>query len=121
MIKKTTLKTRAKKILRHERARKKLSGTKERPRLSFFRGTNSLYAQVIDDSAGTSFFGVSTNTKKSVIKGKNIKAAVELGKAIAEKCKSAGVSELVFDRGGNKYHGVTKAFADSVRECGIKF
>jgi len=120
ITKKTALST-AKRILRHERGRKKITGTQERPRLAFHRGTNSLYAQVVDDVAQKSLFGIATNTKNAEIKGKNKESAVKLGKAIAEKCKDNKVETVVFDRGGFQFHGVVKAFADAVREGGVKF
>ncbi len=84
-ITKRTAAPTAKRILRHERGRKKVTGTQERPRLAFYRGANSLYAQVIDDEAQKSLFGMATNTKNAEIKGKNKESAVKLGKAIDEK------------------------------------
>lgn len=120
-IKKRTNKVRASRILRHERGRKKIQGTAEKPRLSLFRGSNTLMAQAIDDSSKKTLVGLATNSKEAGIKGKNKEAAVALGKKIAEKCKEKGISAVVFDRGGYQFHGVVKAFADSAREAGLKF
>ncbi|MFP4465745.1 MAG: 50S ribosomal protein L18 [Candidatus Goldiibacteriota bacterium] len=120
-IKKKASKTGMKKILRKARGRKKSEGTPQRPRLNIFRGTTSLYAQVIDDSTGKTLLGIATNNKDASVKGKNKAAAENLGKLIAEKCKEKNIETVVFDRGGGKYHGVIKVFADSVREGGIKF
>jgi large subunit ribosomal protein L18 len=120
-ITKATAKSRAKRILRHVRGRKKIHGTAERPRLSIFRGGNSIYAQLINDDAQKSIFGIATNTKKAEIKGKNKEAAITLGKAVAEQCKANKIETVVFDKGGYVFHGVIKAFADSVREGGVKF
>jgi large subunit ribosomal protein L18 len=120
-IKKRTNKVRAQRIIRHERARKNIQGTAEKPRLSMFRGSTTLVAQVIDDFSKKTIVGLATNSKEAGIKGKNKAAAVALGKKIADKCKEKGISVVVFDRGGYQFHGVVKAFADSVREAGIKF
>ena len=120
-IKKRTLKTGVKKVLRKARGRKKIEGSLARPRLSLFRGASSLYAQVIDDASGKTLLGIATNNKASAVKGKNKAAAENLGKLVAEKCKEKSIETVVFDRGGGKYHGVIKAFAESVREGGIKF
>jgi large subunit ribosomal protein L18 len=120
---KKTDKKRSLRIVRHVRARKKISGTAEKPRLSVFKGSKILYAQVVDDMSGKTIFGLASNSKevKADIKNNNKESAVKLGKAIAEKCKAKNIEKVVFDRGGFKYHGVVKAFADSVRENGIKF
>ncbi len=120
-FKKRTNKVRSKRIMRHDRGRKHVSGTSEKPRLSFFKGSSTLVAQVIDDMAKKTILGLATNSKEAGIKGKNQEAAVKLGKAVAEKCKAKGITAVVFDRGGYQYHGVVKAFADSAREAGIKF
>jgi large subunit ribosomal protein L18 len=120
-IKKRTDKKRVQRIVRHERLRAKVVGTAEKPRLAFFRGSTTLAAQVIDDFSAKTILGMATNSKEAGIKGKNKDAAVKLGKKIADKCREKGVTTVVFDRGGNLFHGVVKAFADSVREAGIKF
>jgi large subunit ribosomal protein L18 len=120
---KRTDKKRVLRNVRHERARKILAGTAEKPRLSVFKGSKILYAQVIDDMAGKTILGLASNSKeaKAQVKSNNKEAAAKLGKLVAAKCKEKGVDKVVFDRGGFKYHGVIKAFADSVREAGIKF
>lgn len=122
ILKKTNKKT-AKRIIRHLRIRKKIFGTKDKPRLCVFKGSKTIYAQIIDDSANRTLLGIATNSKevKEKIKGNNKKYAAELGKIVAEKCKEKGISSVVFDRGGYKYHGVIKSFADAAREAGLKF
>lgn len=110
------------KDIRHRRIRKKIYGTENKPRLSIFRGSRTLFAQVIDDISSKTLIGIATHSKelKGKVKGPNIDGAKELGKIIAEKCKEKGIKEAVFDRGGYKYHGVIKSFAESVRQNGIK-
>ncbi len=104
----------------HTRIRKKVSGTAERPRLAVFRSLNHIYAQVIDDVNGKTLAAASTTEKE--IKGKtggNIEAAQKVGKSIAERALAAGVSNVVFDRGGYLYHGRVKALLDATREAGL--
>ena len=104
----------------HSRIRKKVSGTSERPRLAVFRSLNHIYAQVIDDVSGKTLAAASTTEKD--LKGKSggtIAAAQVIGKAIAERAQSAGVSQVVFDRGGYVYHGRVKALLDATREAGL--
>ncbi len=122
ILKKTKKRT-AKRIIRHLRIRKKIFGTKEKPRLCVFKGSKTIYAQVIDDTENKTIFGLATNSKqvKDNIKGNNKESAAKLGKIIAEKCKEIGIVNVVFDRGGYKYHGVIKSFADAARENGLKF
>jgi len=110
------------KHIRHQRGREKVYGTQQKPRLSIFKGSRILFAQVIDDTSSKTLVGVATNSKdlKGLVKCANVDSAKKLGKIIAEKCREKGINEVVFDRGGNKYHGVIKSFADSVRENGIK-
>ncbi|MFZ0393567.1 MAG: 50S ribosomal protein L18 [Terracidiphilus sp.] len=102
----------------HERIRRKLSGTAERPRLNVYRSLNHIYAQVIDDQTGVTIASASTIKLKS---GGNIAAAREIGKAIAERAREKGVKAVVFDRGGFLYHGRVKALADAAREAGLEF
>ncbi len=102
----------------HERIRRKLSGTSERPRLNVYRSLNHIYAQVIDDLSGVTIVSASTIKVKS---GGNVAAARDLGKTIAERAKEKGVSKVVFDRGGYLYHGRIKALADAAREAGLEF
>ncbi|HET9402131.1 MAG TPA: 50S ribosomal protein L18 [Candidatus Acidoferrales bacterium] len=108
----------------HRRVRQKVSGTKERPRLSVFRSIGHIYAQVIDDRTGRTLASASSidgETRKQTKGGGNVAAAKVVGKAIAERAKSAGVEMVVFDRGGYKYHGRVAALAQAAREAGLKF
>ena len=104
--------------------RKTLSGTAERPRLSVFRSDKHIYAQVIDDIAGRTLASASsvlTDVRGDLKNGGNIAAAKAVGKAIADKAKAAGITQVAFDRGGRMYHGRIKALADAAREGGLKF
>ncbi len=104
----------------HSRIRKKVSGTAERPRLAVFRSLNHIYAQVIDDKTGTTLATASTTEKALAGKtGGDIAAAVTIGKAIAERAQKAGISTVVYDRGGYVYHGRVKALIDATREGGL--
>ena len=102
----------------HQRIRRKLAGTAERPRLNVYRSLNNIYAQVIDDATGTTLVSASTIKLKT---GGNIAAAKEIGKTIAELAVEKGVKKVVFDRGGYLYHGRIKALADAAREAGLEF
>ena len=109
---------------RHRRVRGKVSGTAERPRLCVFRSNSNIEAQVINDVTHTTICGVSTLSKEFKASGKKsgtVDGAAEIGKMIAEAAKSNNVSEDVFDRGGNLYHGRVKALAEAAREAGLKF
>lgn len=97
--------------------RKKVSGTADRPRLAVFRSNKEIYAQLIDDVAGTTLASASSADAK----GTKIEQATATGKLIAAAAKKAGVEAVVFDRGGFLYHGRVKALADSAREAGLKF
>ncbi len=111
-------------LVRHKRIRKKLSGTTERPRLAVFRSEKHIYAQIIDDTKGVTLVAASTVEKamrEKLKKTWNVEAAKEVGKLIAERALAKGIKEVVFDRGGFKYHGRVKALADSAREAGLKF
>ena len=102
------------------RIRKKVHGTTERPRLAVFRSLNHIYAQVIDDEQGKTLASASTVEKDLGIKaGGNIEAAQTIGKTIAERAQTAGVSQVVFDRGGYVYHGRVKALLDATRKAGL--
>ncbi len=104
----------------HSRIRKKVSGTAERPRLAVFRSLNHIYAQVIDDKSGTTLATASTTEKALAGKtGGNLEAAKTVGQAIAERALSAGISTVVYDRGGYVYHGRVKALLDATREAGL--
>ena len=106
---------------RHARVRGKISGTAERPRLSVFRSENHIYAQLIDDVAGNTICSASTVEKSFEGNGSNIEAAKKVGATIAERALGKGISEVVFDRGGNIYHGRVQALAEGAREGGLKF
>lgn len=101
------------------RIRKKISGTSSIPRLSIFRSNKNIYAQCIDDLSGKTI--ASASSKSVSTDGTKIDVAKAVGSALAEKAKSAGISTVVFDRGGNLYHGRVKALAEGVREGGLTF
>lgn len=110
----------------HRRIRRKLSGTKERPRLAVFRSVAHIYAQVIDDVAGRTLVSASSVDKSAAAKdskttGGNVAAAAAIGKLVAERAKEKGVTAVVFDRGGYQYHGRIKALADAARAAGLEF
>jgi len=105
----------------HRRIRRKLSGTKERPRLAVFRSVAHIYAQVIDDVEGRTLVSASSVDKDGKTKGGNVAAAKAIGKLVAERAKEKGVKAVVFDRGGYQYHGRIKALADAAREAGLEF
>jgi len=107
----------------HERIRKKLQGTAQRPRLNVYRSLNHIYAQVIDDMSGQTLVSASTAEGKVEDRrtGGNVAAAKSVGKTIAERAKAKGVTKVVFDRGGYIYHGRVKALADAAREAGLQF
>jgi large subunit ribosomal protein L18 len=109
---------------RHDRVRKRVAGTGERPRLAVFRSLNNLYAQVINDETGATIVSASTIDKemKSTVKsGGNIEAAKAVGALVAKRAADKGVKQVVFDRGGYQYHGRVKALADAAREGGLEF
>ena len=104
----------------HSRIRKKVRGTGERPRLAVYRSLNHIYAQVIDDQSGKTLATASTTEKGiGAATGGNIEAARLIGRAIAERAQQAGISQVVFDRGGYVYHGRVKALIDATREAGL--
>ncbi len=107
----------------HLRVRTKVTGTHERPRLCVFRSLDHIYAQVIDDRTGRTLVAASSldkTTRQQLKGGSNIAAAKVVGKVLAERAKAAGIAQVVFDRGGYKYHGRVKALADAAREAGLK-
>jgi len=109
---------------RHYRLRRRGSGTGERPRLAVFRSLKHIYAQIIDDSQGVTLAAASTmdsDVKSGLKSGGDLDAAKAVGKAIAERGKSNGVSKVVFDRGGFAYHGRIASLADAAREAGLDF
>jgi large subunit ribosomal protein L18 len=104
----------------HSRIRKKVRGTAERPRVAIYRSLNHIYAQVIDDRSGKTLTTASTTEKALGTKtGGNIEAAKVVGRTIAERAQAAGISSVVFDRGGYVYHGRVKALIDASREAGL--
>src|ERR671916_918000 len=104
----------------HRRIRKKVLGTGGRPRLAIYRSLNHIYAQIIDDERGQTIASAST-TEKDLRGGTggNVEAARRVGRAIAERAAAAGITSVVFDRGGYRYHGRVKALADAAREAGL--
>ena len=100
--------------------RKRVVGTPERPRLTVFRSSKHLYAQIIDDLEGKTLVA-SNSIQQKLEKGGNIDAARSVGASLAEKAKAAGVSQVAFDRNGFKFHGRVKALADAAREGGLQF
>lgn len=108
--------------LRHERIRKRVVGSTERPRLAVHFSGQHIYAQVIDDTLGKTVASVNTTEKSFAGKAKpNVATATEVGKAVAERAKAQNISKVVFDRGGFLYHGKVKALADAAREGGLQF
>ena len=107
---------------RHTRVRKKVTGTASRPRLVVSRSTRHLFVQVVDDTAGTTLASASTmEADLRAIDGDKSAKAKKVGELVAERAKSAGVDAVVFDRGGNKYHGRVAALAEGAREGGLAF
>ena len=113
--------TNAQRLKRHKRVRAKISGTPEMPRLNVFRSEANIYAQVIDDVNGVTLASASSLDKAIEGYGGNIAAATAVGKLVAERAKAAGITTVVFDRGGYVYHGRVKALAEGAREGGLKF
>src|SRR5579859_4243897 len=115
--------SRAARQRRHRRIRVTLSGTDQRPRLNVFRSLQHIYAQVIDDTSGTTVASASTNepSLRGSLSGTKTERAAAIGKAIAERAREHGVTTVVFDRGGYLYHGRIKALADAAREAGLEF
>jgi large subunit ribosomal protein L18 len=104
----------------HRRIRRKVRGSTTRPRLAIYRSLNHIYAQIIDDEQGRTLASAST-TEKDLrgATGGNIEAAQRIGRTIAERAQAAGISRVVFDRGGYLYHGRVKALTDAAREAGL--
>ncbi len=111
----------AARLKRHQRVRKNISGTAERPRLNVFRSLNNIYAQIIDDVKGVTLVSASSLDKEFESYGGNVEAAKAVGKAVAEKAVAAGIKSVVFDRGGYLYHGRVAALAEGAREGGLEF
>lgn len=109
---------------RHRRVRKTVTGTSERPRLAVFRSNAHIYAQVIDDVAGHTLASASTldaGLREKLSHGANCDASAAVGTLVAQRAIGRGISQVVFDRGGNLYHGRVKALADAAREAGLNF
>ena len=110
---------------RHRRLRRYLNGTPQRPRLAVFRSNNHIYAQVIDDEAKSTLCAASTLDKdlRTSLKadGSSCNASIAVGELVAKRALSKGIQQVVFDRGGNLYHGRVKALADAAREAGLQF
>jgi large subunit ribosomal protein L18 len=118
----TTAEKRAARLRRHTRVRKRVRGTPETPRLSVFRSSRHIYAQLIDDVAGHTLAAASTH--EAGLRGSyggNVQAAARVGATLAERAREAGITEVVFDRGGFHYHGRVRALADAAREGGMIF
>jgi len=116
--------SRASRVARHIRVRKKVTGTPVRPRLAVFRSVKHIYAQVIDDSLGRTLVAASSLEEKisaDVKDKKKGEVSVVIGKLIAERAIAKGIALVAFDRGGYKYHGRIKLLADAAREAGLKF
>jgi len=111
-------------LRKHDRVRKKIEGTTDRPRLNVFRSLKNIYVQIIDDSTGNTL--VAASSLDEAIKGKiafggNVNAAKEVGKIVGQKAIEKGIKQVVFDRGGYLYHGRVKELAEGAREAGLDF
>lgn len=107
---------------RRRRVRKKIYGQPDRPRLSVFRSNRHIYAQIVDDRAGRTLVSASTTEKDVNVEGKKkTEVATEVGRILAERARQQGVEKVVFERGGNLYHGRVKALAEGAREGGLVF
>ena len=109
---------------KHMKLRNRFAGTAERPRLAVYRSNMHIYAQIIDDDAQKTLVSASTvqkDVKAELERTNDVAAAAYVGKVIAERAKAAGITEVVFDRGGYVYHGKVKALADAAREAGLEF
>jgi len=112
----------ASRIKRHERLRLRLAGTTGRPRLSVFRSLSHIYAQVIDDTSGTTLAAASSlDASVKGATGSKVDDAKRVGQLVAERAKAAGVDKVVFDRAGFKYHGRVRSLAEAAREAGLDF
>ncbi|MCB8931876.1 MAG: 50S ribosomal protein L18 [Fimbriimonadaceae bacterium] len=106
--------------VRHERLRKRISGTPERPRLAVFRSLKHIYAQIIDDTTGTTLASASSR-EKEIAAGGNLDGAKAVGAALGKRAADKGIKAVVFDRGGFRYHGRVAGLADAAREAGLEF
>ena len=108
-------------LIRHKRTRKKISGTKDKPRLSVFRSLNHIYAQIINDDNGITLLQANSLELKTTKTQTKTSIAEEVGKLLGQRAKEKKVKKVVFDKGGYKYHGRIKALANSARKEGVKF
>ncbi len=111
-------------VTKHRRLRNRISGTAQRPRLAVFRSNNHMYAQIIDDAAGTTLVSASTmdkEVKEQVEKTNDVAAAAVVGTVVAKRALEKNITAVVFDRGGFIYQGKVKALADAAREAGLEF
>ena len=109
---------------RHARVRRTVTGTSERPRLAVFRSNQHIYVQVIDDTSQHTLVSASTvepEIKGRIESGSNCEASIEVGKLVAQRAIAQGIQKVVFDRGGNLYHGRVKSLAEAAREAGLDF
>lgn len=106
---------------RHVRVRKGVTGTPEKPRLAVYRSNRYIYVQVIDDTVGQTLASASSQEKDLRSETLNEETATKVGKLVGDRAKEAGVTSVVFDRGGYKYHGKVKALAEAAREAGLEF
>src|SRR6516225_7013601 len=112
---------RKRQLRRRRHVRKRIVGTPERPRLTVFRSNKHIYAQLIDDLHGVTLASAASPSAEGIKSGANIKAAVQVGKKLAENAKTKGIQKAAFDRGHYRYHGRVKALADAAREGGLQF
>ena len=110
----------AQRKLRHQRVRRKIAGTPERPRLCIYKSNMNMYAQIIDDEDGVTLVSASTLDKDVEVKGSSVESAKAVGEAVGKKALEKGIETVVFDRSGYIYHGKVKAVADGAREAGLK-
>jgi large subunit ribosomal protein L18 len=111
-------------IKRHRRVRKKVEGTAERPRLNVYRSLCNIYAQVIDDTGGSTIVAASTidpEVRGKVKSGGNVESAQAVGELVAKRAIEKGIKKVVFDRGGYQYHGRVQSLADAARKAGLEF
>jgi large subunit ribosomal protein L18 len=117
----TVVTNRDRRVRRHKRVRKHLVGTAERPRLVVFRSNRGIAAQLVDDQQGKTVAAASWLNVRKAAKGTKSDQAAQVGKLLAQNAKKAGIEQVVFDRGGYRYHGRVKALADAAREGGLQF
>lgn len=107
-------------VARHARIRKRVKGTSERPRLAVFRSLKHISAQIIDDTRGVTLASAST-VEKALASAPNVEGAKKVGEALGKRAKDLGITKVIFDRGGFRYHGTIAGLADGAREAGLEF